>query len=295
MVGPALTVVSVDLDLVDWAGSQAMSEAEITDAVPVLRHVLSGVPGGRTTWFVRIDDGVAHHFGDAAHMLRAHGALLDGLRSDGHELGWHHHAVAADGVTPEATPARRAAALRRHGPTARAAGFEVARMGWGQHGPEEMAVLASLGFAADASAMPRPRYPWDVPGRDWDGAPDVPYTPSAADPRRPANGADALGIRVVPMRMVPLPAAGDTQPDVRRYVNLAYHADRFRDAIAACPADAPLVVLVHPYEVLGGRHHPLLAFSADVAAANLAWLAAQRPVFGTIGDLAVAASSALVS
>ena len=87
------------------------------------------------------------------------------------------------------------------------------------------------------------------------------------------------------MTMVPLSSATDTRAEVRRYVNPAYRTPVFASAIAAAPTDAPLVLLCHPYECVGGRGHPLYAFSMNAVRENLTALANGGARWLTVNEL----------
>jgi hypothetical protein len=119
------------------------------------------------------------------------------------------------------------------------------------------------------------------------GIPNVPYNPSIEDHR--VAGTDTRAILEVPITVVPLRLDRDTQPDVLRYLNPAYHHALFRRAVAAVPQDALIVTVTHPYETLSragsSDPHPLLAFDAGVLRENLDFLSVFGRRFVTIREL----------
>ncbi len=267
--------LTFDVDLVDWVSGQSVDE--LGDVMPALLRVLDQIGNVHATFFVRVDDGIARRFGRADHAFVQAADLWRCVRDAGHEVAWHHHATATAANTshgvverPEADAQLLLDAMRRHSKAAREFGCTSARMGWGQHTRASLAQLASDGWRADSSAMPRPVYAWDPPLRDWSRAPDRPHL---IDDRKAGRSSGYLRpLWEVPMTMVPLSSATDTRADVRRYVNPAYRTAVFANAVAAAPTDAPLVLLCHPYECAGGREHPLYAFSMNAVRENLSRL-----------------------
>ena len=292
--------LTFDVDLVDWVAKQNVDE--LNDVMPALLRALGEVGDVRATFFVRLDDGIARRFGRADHAFVHAAALWERVREAGHEVAWHHHAVAqapaagnavADSAVatnsaielPECDRDRLSEAVRRHSQTARDFDCSSARMGWGQHTNATLNQLAKDGWRVDSSAMPRPVYAWDPPLRDWSQTPTMPHLIAHTDTLPVCEAPRARGLWEVPMTMVPLATSTDTQPDLRRYVNPAYRRDVFATAIAQAPVTAPLVLLCHPYECVGGRNHPLYAFSMDAVRANLSLLTDQGARWMTIAEV----------
>ena len=292
--------LTFDVDLVDWVAGQHVGE--LNDVMPALLHALSEIDGARATFFVRLDDGIARRFGRADYAFVNAAALWERVRDAGHEVAWHHHAVAqapaagnavansaavvASAIElPECDSDRLSEAVRRHSQTARDFGCSSVRMGWGQHTNATLNQLANDGWRADSSAMPRPVCAWDPPLRDWSQTPTMPHLIAHSDTLPVCEAPHARGLWEVPMTMVPLATLTDTQPDLLRYVNPAYRTDIFGTAIAQAPVTAPLVLLCHPYECVGGRKHPLYAFSMDAVRANLSLLADQGARWMTIAEV----------
>jgi hypothetical protein len=129
-------------------------------------------------------------FGEYAYCARVSRDFLDGLRSAGHEIGWHPHlwrwfgkwlAELNDTHFMEDCLVNGFNALRDH--------FEVTsvRTGWDFMSNEFMEVLESLGLERDFSALPGIRYQEAVQriAYDWMATPTRFYFPSRDDYRRP--------------------------------------------------------------------------------------------------------------
>jgi hypothetical protein len=286
-------MIAITFDVDDVAWSSGTPCDELGEAGPVLLALLAEFPTVRTTWFVRLDDGIAAARGRADALFTQHASLLAALRGAGHEVAWHHHAVQpGTPAEPCTDPQSICHALRAHAPRARALGLRSVRLGWAFATADILACLDDLGFVVDSTALPRPSYPWDVVPRDWECTPHVPYRPSRHDHRRAGHPACAL--LEVPMSVAALSLPSDTQPDVQRYVNPAYHAPLFARALHAV-ASAPLIVTVtHPYECVPGAptRHELLAHDLGVLRHNLAQLCALGRPFVTLHELGASHAAA---
>jgi hypothetical protein len=237
-----------DLDFTDHTDESAIDELEY--AFPELLAVLENFPSIKTTWFVRVDSQMEARFGCAEFAFRHHGNALHSLLAAGHELGWHHHAYRAAGGRwmPEQDETALLRQLRRYGEQARGLGMRIARSGWAQHTNATMRELSALGFQLDSSAIPRPRYPWEMTAlRDWSTTGQDPYFPSARDYR--IAGEPALDVLEFPISTVPLPRETDTIPGVKRYISLAYEQRQFSEALGRCP-NRWVVLVTHAYEIL---------------------------------------------
>lgn len=268
---PLRIAVTFDIDMVDANWPRNVDECSyfFSDVLPILRS--NSVNAG--TLFVRIDDEMERTYGRSDHLLEIYCASFDALRASGWEIGWHLHSYTRiDGVARQnIDEAQFLKELRRHGPRARAAGMNTVRIGWGFMTCAIMCCLTELGFAVDSSAIPRPRYPWEQSVKDWEGAPQCPYLPSARNYRRP--GPDALNIVEVPMPVLPIPAPGDTQV-VLRYINLAFHPTELQSALAVSTPE-PLVTITHPHDLLHTMPpRGLLSQNLDALSSNLAFLKA---------------------
>lgn len=281
--------LTFDVDLVDWVAGQHVDE--LNDVVPALLRMLAEIGDVRATFFVRLDDGIARRFGRADYAFEHAREAWKCARAAGHEIAWHHHAVADDAAArdgaerPESDPARLLDGVRRHSAMALDLGCTSARMGWGQHTHQTRAQLAHDGWRVDSSAMPRPVYAWDPPLRDWSRARTTPYLIGSVGSQRAALDSRLHGLWEVPMTMVPLSIDSDTQSDILRYVNPAYRTEVFARAVGFAPVAQPLVLICHPYECVGARQHALYAFSMDTVRANLTDLAADGARWRTISEV----------
>ncbi len=275
----------MDVDFTDHRSGAPVDEMELLFAP--LRRVCAELPEARFTWFVRIDAGMAEIHGRPDWAFERHAGALDWLRAAGHEIAWHHHAYRrgrARRWLPEVRPDRVVEQLRAASDVAHANGLRSTRMGWGFQANETVAVLPALGWPVDSSAIPRPRYSWSV-GADWVPTPQHPYRPSRADYRVP--GTPSHDLLEIPITTVPLGVPTDTVPDVRRYVDPAYHAKVFDCALARLGDTDPVVLVCHPYETAAASEpHPLLAFDPDVFRRNLEVLLARFGPTATVAEAA---------
>lgn len=282
-----MTAVTFDVDFTDYTSSTGEMLDEIDASFGIIHNALKLWPELKTTWFVRVDNHVALHYGKADYILSKHATAFELLRSSGHEIGWHHHAFVetSAGWRPTSDVGAVVAQLEANSDLAQGHLLSATRMGWGFHTNETIATLDALGWRVDSTAMPRPSYLWDTLPRDWSRTPLYPFRPSVADFRVP--GEPSRGLVEVPLTMVCIPATGDTQPDVRRYLNPAYRTDVFANAIDKVPAGIEPVMICHPYEVLPARTgHPLIAFDVAAFRANLELIVARASTLSTISEVA---------
>lgn len=291
MPNPLPVAITFDVDMTAYAGDGGRCDERAQ--VRSLLDLLALRPHVKTTWFIRLDDGMQQQWGEADWFFKQARDLLDRMRASGHEVAWHHHACrrkAGKQMVQEIRETMVLDDLQRHGAMARQLGLTSARMGWSFHTNATMHALARLGFACDSSAMPRPRYPWESTARDWDGTPRHPYHPATTDYRRP--GRPELPILEIPLSIGTLPAPTDTQPDVQRVLNLAYQTGPMAGAFQQVLSKHPVMVTVtHPYEMFGGQH-ALFACHPDVLLKNIDRLeslaaAMRQPIsFTTVAELA---------
>lgn len=246
-----MVALTFDVDCQSYVEGRTVAMLDELDrALEVLGPLFERHPGWRATWFLRIDPDVRSF----ARQAR----LLDDLVDRGDRIGWHYHG-----------PLKRLGEFARQ---ARLEGLDVSRIGFGRGSNRVLHGLAAAGFAIDSTAMPRPSYSWTRRGVDWTTTPLEPYRPSVADYRVP--GEPSLPILEVPISCLEVPAPDDNQRVVR-YLNPAYHPAIFQPALAAwARRHGHLVTITHPYEVLKGPAHGLLAFDPAAFEENL--LAVER-------------------
>jgi hypothetical protein len=241
-----IAALTFDVDCQTYTGTtyEPMRD-ELEVALATLGPVFERHPDWRATWFLRIDPDV--------DLFSAQSELLETLVRRGHALGWHYHG-------PTARTAEYCRRARRHG-------LEVSRIGFGRGSNRVFRTLSDAGFKIDSTAIPRPRYPWTKRGVDWTGSPDRPYHPSIADYRLP--GQPAVDLLEIPISCTTITAPHDSQTVVR-YLNPAYHPPVFRSGLERWVTDHDhLVTITHPYELVNGRSHELLAFDASALEENV--------------------------
>jgi len=240
---------TIDLDLT--AEDAACLDPEFEVCVQVLDEIAAERPDFRSTIFVRADDHIEALFGRPDHIFVRYADALAALREQGHEIGWHPHCYRQAGGrwvqnTDESSILTELAKIL---PLARDLGLRIFRMGWGFQTNRIMRFLSDSGFSIDASAIPRPMYAWEQTTRDWRGTPLHPYHPSGHDYR--VEGPDTLRILEVPVSVVPIASPDDTEPGVKRYLNLAYRPSVFAAALGSWLPDHDHVVTTsHPSELL---------------------------------------------
>lgn len=183
----------------------------------------------RATWFVRADPHVAGAGGDFGRMLDEHKSLWTDRKAAGDEIAVHPHLYWRDAggwsLRDDAESLR--GALLSAAQAFRSRGHEprTIRIGESFMNRALLEAIESLGFAADATAMPgkiRLDPPWRI---DWEGCPGAPFAPSRADHRRPVRpGEESYPFVELPMTMVAIRAPYDDSPR-SRYVNCAFHPE----------------------------------------------------------------------
>jgi hypothetical protein len=241
-----IVALTFDVDCQTYTGSTYVPMPdELEVALRTLRPLFDRHPHWLATWFLRIDPDV--------DLFASQVGLLGELVRRGHALGWHYHG-----------PVGRVGEFARR---ARQHGLGVSRIGFGRGSNRILRSLSNAKFTVDSTAMPRPKYPWTKRGVDWTGSPDRPYHPSIADYRLP--GSPCLDLLEIPISCTLVTAPADTQ-QVVRYLNPAYHPDMFTPALERWSAEHDhLVTITHPYELVNGPSHGLLAFDAGALEENV--------------------------
>jgi hypothetical protein len=245
-LGALIAALTLDVDCQSYTGAtyEPMPD-ELDRALQSLGPLFDRHPDWRATWFLRTDPDV--------DLFVAQSALLGDLVRRGHAIAWHYHG-----------PAERVDEFAR---CARQRGLDVSRIGFGHGSNGIFQTLSDAGFTVDSTAMPRPKYPWTTQGVDWTGSPDRPYRPSIADYRLP--GSPSVDLLEIPISCAEVSAPDDTQRVVR-YLNPAYHPRMFRQGLEGwIRRHEQLVTITHPYELLAGPSHGLLAFDAGAFEVNV--------------------------
>jgi hypothetical protein len=241
-----IAALTFDVDCQTYTGATYVPMPdELEVALETLQPVFDRHPDWLATWFLRLDPNV--------DLFVSQRGLLADLLQRGHSLGWHYHG-----------PIRQMTEFARR---ARQHGLNVSRVGFGRGSNRILRTLSEFGFNVDSTAMPRPKYPWTRRGVDWTGSPDRPYRPSIADYKVP--GEPCLDMLEIPISCTAVPAPEDSR-EVVRYLNPAYHPSMFRQGLERWVADHDhLVTITHPYELVSGPSHGLLAFDAGAFEENV--------------------------
>lgn len=276
---------TLDLDLTDYVGGGVIGD-EFEAAWPVFVSLCHEFPELRSTWFVRIDEQMGALYGSPDYIFKKHDEKIAWLKDHGHEIGWHFHSYRKSGSgwfqNPDAGDV--ALELERMYPIAREYDLEILRMGWAYHNNETMKMAASLGLGMDSSAFPRPRYLWDNRLRDWSTSALYPYFPSTRDYR--VSGNPCYSLLEFPITTAVIPAAGDTDSDVVRYINPAYRHEIFCSAFERTLTNFVNMVC-HPYEFLeNDKQHTLISFQPETLRKNMKWLRDSGVALVTLSELA---------
>lgn len=262
---------TLDLDLTDYVGGGVIDD-EFESAWPVFVSLCNEIPELKSTWFVRIDEQMGALYGTPDYIFIKHSEKITWLKENGHEIGWHFHSYrdAGSGWTQNPDGIDVAREMERMYPIAASHGLDILRMGWAYHNNETMKTAATLGLRMDSSAFPRPRYSWDNALRDWSTSPLYPYFPSTVDYRVAGN--PCYSLLEFPLTTAVIPAAGDTDKDVVRYINPAYQHDIFCKAFEKARTNFVNMVC-HPYEFLeNNQQHSMISFNQETLRKNLKWL-----------------------
>jgi hypothetical protein len=245
-LGALIAALTFDVDCQSYTGATYVPMPdELERALQTLGPVFDRHPDWRATWFLRMDPDV--------DLYVAQAALLKDLVRRGHAIGWHYHGGSER--------------IEEFAGCARQRGLGVSRIGFGHGSNAIFHTLSRAGFTVDSTAMPRPKYPWTQQGVDWTGSPDRPYRPSIADYRLP--GSPSHDLLEIPISCAEVAAPEDTRRVVR-YLNPAYHPPMFRQGLEDwIGGHEHLVTITHPYELLAGPSHGLLAFDTAAFEANV--------------------------
>lgn len=281
---PSDIAVTLDIDM-DYDVGQHFDEMEAT-FIPI-QQCLQEFPEIKTTWFIRIDSQMEEFYGSPTYVFEKHADKIAWLRSNGHEIGWHHHAYKYDGArwVQEVDEDVICGQLKRYGRIALDAGIKVARMGWGFQTNKTLSVLNEMGFWVDSTAIPRPQYLWNSLICDWSVSPQSPYHPSVHDYR--VSGEPHIAILEIPMTTTVITKPTDTEEDVVRYVELAYDNRTFEKAFASVSEMDQSVLILHPYKMLKSISQDTVQ-ECDVShfRSNLRTLTCYGKRFATISDIA---------
>lgn len=275
--------ITFDVDLTDYLSGKSSDEMDVS--FDSIRSKLLEYPDVKTTWFIRIDKQIQDVYGRADYIFVKHQDKVKWLSDNGHEIGWHYHAYKLDGdrwvqnIDEEVILSE----INRYGEIARGLGLRISRMGWGYHTNRTLQMTFSKGFLIDSSAIPRPKYTWETIVRDWSITPNHSYFPGQDDYRTDVG--IKTGVLEVPINTAYLRLETDTDK-VKRYINISYKHNYFRDAINDL-VDLPIIVSVtHPYELIPNKvSHALLSFDIAELELNLQFLLEKQFTFKTMSSI----------
>ena len=238
------------------------------------------------TWFIRIDSQIEKLYNSSEYLLTEHKLFWEYLKEHGHKLGWHHHAYVSEaGVWKQNTNEDVIVEeIKKYGKIALANGLDICRMGWGYHTNRTVKEINNLGFKLDSSAIPRPKYKWELSEKDWSTTGQKPYFPSNADYR--IQKEEHTNTIQVPINTVTLELPKDTDKEVKRYINPAYYHTYFKECILNYDKNEnlnSLVLISHPYELIrSNEKHELIAFDFEVFKQNIEYLKDRNFKFYTL-------------
>lgn len=273
--------LTFDVDFVNYIDGSNIDELDIT--FDNIKSILKKFPNIKTTWFIRIDGQIENLYGSADFLYNKHEDKVQWLINNGHKVGWHHHSYTAVGNKWAQNTDEQAILeeISKYGTIALDKGMNICRMGWGYQTNKTIQLVDKMGFVLDSSAIPRPNYKWDLSVKDWTFTKHEWYHPSLEDYR--IAGTSALSLIEAPMSTVLLPMDTDTEPNVIRYVNPAYHHEHFIRAFEQIKTDKAITI-THPYELAPNKgSHSLLAFSMNALEDNFRFMEEQGCSFHTLG------------
>ncbi len=278
-------ILSIDVDMINYIDRGKTFYNELKVFYPHFKKNVLEIFPVKTSWFLRIDSQMESVFGTPDFCLKKNTEIIDELKKNDHEIGWHHHAYKYENENwlQETNEAKIINELLVYGKIARQYKLNVCRMGWGFQTNATMKVLSDLGFRIDSSGIPRPKYKWDLSVMDWEGALTHPYYPSALNYKQ--SGDDSLPILEAPLTTSYLRAAYDTE-DVVRYVNPCYHHNKFKESFNTIRNKDSICMIMHPYESMPyTTSHDLISFSFEDLKSNIEFLLMENYEFICFEDL----------
>lgn len=275
--------ITFDTDFADYIDNSNHFD-EMDEAFDGIKDILGRHPAIKTTWFIRIDGQIEQIYGSADHLYNKHLDKINWLKDNGHSIGWHHHSYKkneAGNWVQNTDEDVIVSEIDKYGQIAISKGMDMCRMGWGFHTNKTLQLVDAFGFRIDSSAIPRPNYKWDMSVKDWQTTSQDWYYPSVQDYRIP--GEDHLSILEAPMSTVVLPTPTDTEENVMRYINPAYHEEYFNKAINGIKDIDKIITITHPYELIHNKgRHTLLSFNMNAFENNLKYAESMGYIFSVL-------------
>lgn len=266
--------ITFDVDMCDYLNTSWTMIDEFKNCFPKIKDILRKYENLKTTWFVRIDNNIKEIYNSQEYIFDKYDSEILWLKENGHEVAWHFHSYAKkNGMwTQNIDEETLVEELKQNAENAINLGLKTVRMGWAYQTNKTIKALDDIGFVVDSSAIPRPQYCWDKLIKDWSITPQGKYYPSSMDYR--VEGRDNLNILELPMTTTHIKTSYDSQNDILRYINPAYNAKTFQQAINQVKELNDIVLISHPYEIVDEyrKNHELLAFSIDAFEENIKYI-----------------------
>lgn len=232
--------LTIDIDPDELSGneinrfSDSFSCFELIQNFPdFINQNLGSVP---ITWFVRIDNQIAHFWGSPLYLLNKYEDFWSYVKSLGHEIGWHPHLYKWDEHNStfeiETNILNAQKLLKTIHNLLKMDGVKLKsfRNGEGWQHPILFDLIEEFGFCVESSVIPG-RIVAEEPLKSWVNAPNHTYFPSK-------NNLAEVGLSrsmlECPMSSWLTKAPYDKSPRIR-YINPAIHNKLFVDALKLNP------------------------------------------------------------
>lgn len=278
--------VTFDFDFIKQNGAKKERD-ELEEFWPLFLELLQRFPEIKTTWFIRIDEHIAHFFGEADYFFKKHYQKIEWLRQNEHEVGWHFHSFTKTdkGFTGNSNENLLEEELKRTYETAKKYQINILRMGFGFHSNRTLKAVADLGMAYDSSALPGIKQNAGKTNADWSVTSQTPYFPSIEDYR--VSGKKNLNVLEIPLTTVEYEDPKNRAWKVH-YLNPAYPQSVFEKLVKKASGNS-INTLTHPHEIIdGSKTNKLIQSGIENFSKNLKFLEHQQYVFTTLTKLSTA-------
>lgn len=258
--------ITLDVDM-NFGKNQSDDSNYFEECFDNIKNILMSFNEIKTTWFIRVDNGIKEKYGEADYLLKRYSNQLEWLKDNGHELGWHAHCKYGTGVYQNLEEKERTKLiieeLDNNIHIVLENGLQRCfRMGSCLMNDTILNYLESSGVEIDCSALPRPQYPWVDKMVMWKDTIQKAYYPSINNYQITSlNKSECRKIIEVPMTTLEISTSYDSISDIKRYINVAYKNKVFRQAISMINDDC--VFIMHPEDIWSKnkKKHELLSYS----------------------------------
>lgn len=266
--------ITLDVDM-NFEGSDSDNCHYFEECFENIKSILVNFNEIKTTWFIRVDNEIKEKYGEADYLLKKYNNQMKWLTDNGHQLGWHAHCKFGSSVYSNLQEKERTkliiGELDNNIQIVSEYGLQKCfRMGSCLMNDDILNYLEKSGVQIDCSALPRPNYSWVDKMIRWNYTSYKPYYPKADNYQITSlKKCECRKIIEVPMTTLGISASYDSIPDIKRYINVAYKKEIFRDAINLINDDC--VLIMHPEDICNKivRKHELLSYSSIVLKENL--------------------------